>query len=149
MTVKQQIKDYLQQANYMQVATVAGGQPWVCTVHFVEDDDMNLYWLSLPSRRHSLEIASHNKIAVTVPIKFDLPVVGIQAEGIAEVVQEPARIEIVMKKYVEKYDIGQAFYDNFIAGKNQHAMYRFNPGKYFLFDEVNYPGEGRKAVDFT
>lgn len=140
------IRQYLPSARMMQVATVSGSQPWICTVYFVEDDELNLYWLSLPTRRHSQEIAVHNKIAIAVPIKFDKPVTGIQAEGTAEVVTDRQAIADVMERYVERYNSGQQFYDRFVAGQNQHALYRFTPTKYVLFDEVNFPDDGRKEI---
>jgi uncharacterized protein YhbP (UPF0306 family) len=144
MEVKHLIQKYLQQARMMQIATVDADQPWICTVYGVEDEDLNLYWLSLPSRRHSEEIAMHNKIAVAVPIKFDKPVVGIQAEGRAEVVKDAEQIRKVMKIYVEKYNAGKQFYDNFIAGKNEHWLYKFTPSNFVLFDEITYKEDTRK-----
>ena len=140
------IRSYLPRGRMMQIATVADGQPWICTVYYVEDDDMNLYWLSLPTRRHSQEIAKNNKIAVAVPVKFDKPVVGIQAEGTAEAVADKAVIAAVMQRYVERYNSGQQFYDNFVAGKNQHVLFKFTPASYVLFDEVNFPDDGRREV---
>lgn len=137
--VERLVKDYLQQGRMMQVATVRDGQPWICTVYFVADAQENFYWLSLPERRHSKEIANHSKVAVAVPIKFDMPVIGIQAEGRAEVVSDHNEIASAMKLYTEKYESGKKFYDNFVAGKNQHVLYRFSPKAIVLFDEVTYP----------
>lgn len=140
------IRGYLPQGRMMQIATVSGDQPWICTVYFVEDDDLNLYWLSWPTRRHSQEIAAHNKVAVAVPIKFDKPVTGIQAEGTAAVVTDKQVIASVMKRYAERYGSGRQFYDRYLAGENQHVLYRFTPTKYVLFDEVTFPNDGRKEI---
>lgn len=141
------IRQYLPKGRMMQVATVSGDQPWICTVYFVEDDDLNLYWLSLPTRRHSQEIAAHSKVAVAVPIKFDKPVTGIQAEGVAEPVTDKQTIADIMRRYVDRYNSGQQFYDLFVAGQNQHVLYKFTPSKYVLFDEVTFPDDGRKEIN--
>lgn len=141
MEVSGLIKKYLGEAKMMQVATVKGDQPWICTVYFMEDDNLNLFWLSLPTRRHSQEIASHNKIAVTVPIKFDQPVIGIQAEGTADIANKPKQIADIMKLYTNRYNAGEDFYNNFVTGKNQHLLYRFTPKRFVLFDEVNFPDD--------
>lgn len=141
------IRQYLPKGRMMQVATVGGDQPWICTVYFVEDDDLNLYWLSLPTRRHSQEIAAHSKVAVAVPIKFDKPVTGIQAEGVAEPVTDKQTIADIMRRYVDRYNSGQQFYDLFVAGQNQHVLYKFTPSKYVLFDEVTFPDDGRKEIN--
>ena len=138
------VKKYLARGRMMQIATVDGDQPWVCTVYYVEDEKQNLYWLSLPSRRHSREIAKHSKVAVALPIKFDKnPIIGIQAEGTAGVVTEADEVAKVMKKYVQKYNAGKDFYENFVAGKNQHHLYKFTPSQYYLFDETSF-SDGQK-----
>lgn len=129
----------------MQIATVSGDQPWICTVYFVEDENLNLYWLSLPSRRHSQEIAKHKKIAIAIPIKFDKnPIIGIQAEGRAEVVTDSKQVARIMKSYTERYNAGKEFYDNFVAGKNKHLLYQFKPENFVLFDEVRFPNNPRQ-----
>jgi uncharacterized protein YhbP (UPF0306 family) len=143
MKVQGLIKKYLRQGRVMQVATSSDGQPWVCTVYFVPDEQHNLYWLSWPTRRHSQEIEQNNKIAATVPIKSGKPVIGIQAEGVAEIIKEIMVVEKIMQKYVDKYESGKDFYELFKAGKNHHQLYKFTPNKYFLFDEVNFP-DGQK-----
>jgi uncharacterized protein YhbP (UPF0306 family) len=146
MEVLDLIRNYLPQARMMQVATVRDDQPWVSTVYFVEDDDLNLYWLSLPSRRHSQHIARNNRVAAAVPIKLDGPVIGVQAEGIAEAVADKEVIARVMQRYIGRYDKGQKFYDNFVAGQNKHVLFRLKPKAYVLFDEVTFPTDGRKEV---
>jgi uncharacterized protein YhbP (UPF0306 family) len=138
------IKQYLSQGKMMQIATVNGDQPWICTVYFVEDEQLNLYWLSLPTRRHSQDIKAHNKVAVAIPIKTDQPVIGIQAEGTAEVVNEHETIAKIMKLYTVRYNVGKSFYNNFVAGKNEHCLYRFMPTNFVLFDEVTSQDNTRK-----
>lgn len=125
-----------------QLATSANGQPWVCSVYYVVDDELNLYWLSFPNRRHSQEIGKNNKVAITIAVKTDLPVVGLQAEGAAELVKDSKQIEKITKLYVDRYNAGQNFYNNFLEGKNKHMMYKFTPKKFTLFDEVNFPEDG-------
>jgi uncharacterized protein YhbP (UPF0306 family) len=141
---KDLVTKYLKQGRIMQVATSADSRPWVCTVYFIPDEQQNLYWLSLPIRRHSLEIAKNNKIAIAIAVKFDKnPIIGIQSEGSATVVEDEETVKKVLPAYVEKYGNGKDFYELFKAGKNQHQLYKFTPSKYFLFDEVNF-SDGQK-----
>jgi uncharacterized protein YhbP (UPF0306 family) len=123
----------------MQLATSKAGNPWICTVYFVADKSLNLYWLSLPTRRHSMELMEDRRAAITVAVKLDQPVIGVQAEGFVEVVTHAGTVKGVMEKYVAKYGSGKDFYDNFVQGTNDHRMYRFTPSRFSLFDEVNYP----------
>jgi uncharacterized protein YhbP (UPF0306 family) len=144
MEVSELIKKYLLQGKMMQIATCDGGLPWVCTVYFVPDGQQNLYWLSLPARRHSQEIAKNNKIAIAIAIKYDKnPIIGIQAEGIAEAISDLGVVEKVLPYYVEKYGNGKDFVELFKAGENQHNLYKLKPSKYELFDETNF-SDGQK-----
>jgi uncharacterized protein YhbP (UPF0306 family) len=143
------VKDLVKQnihgdSELMQLATVDGDQPWACTVHFVADDESNLYWLSLPTRRHSQEVAKHGKVAAAIVVKPSMPVIGVQVEGDAEEISDKETVAAVMKRYVAKYNKGQKFYDNFVAGKNEHRLYKLTPHLFVLFDEVNFPDSGRQ-----
>ncbi len=139
MDPKELIKQHLEQGKVMQIATAKDGRPWICTVYFVADKAMNLYWLSLPTRRHSMEIMEDRYAAITVAVKLDKPVIGVQAEGTVQVVTHAGTVQGIMEKYVAKYDYGHDFYDNFVQDKGQHRMYCFAPERFSLFDEVNFP----------
>lgn len=130
----------------MQLATVGAGKPWVCSLYYVADDNLNLYWLSLPGRRHSQEIVDNPNVSIAIAVKTDQPVIGIQAEGRAEIIKNKQIIKKVMELYVEKYNTGQNFYENFAAGKNRHEMYCFAPKSYVLFDELNFPDNPRQEI---
>jgi uncharacterized protein YhbP (UPF0306 family) len=118
----------------MQIATVSGGKPWICTVYYVLRNK-NFYWLSFPERRHSKEIADDAHVAIAVAVKQNKPVIGIQAEGTARMVQDQAEVAAVLSLYVEKYGQGKEFVQRFIAGENQHSLYCMTPTKVMLFDE--------------
>ncbi|MDZ7785572.1 MAG: pyridoxamine 5'-phosphate oxidase family protein [Candidatus Saccharibacteria bacterium] len=141
MATRHNISDAFKVASLMQVATSAELQPWVCTVYFVADDDFSLYWLSWPERRHSREIAKNDKVAIAIAVKHDQPVIGIQAEGRAEVVRDGKIVEEILPKYVKKYGAGKDFIERFKAGDNEHQLYKFTPSKIVLFDEKNNPPE--------
>lgn len=135
------VKDYLQgNTRAMQIATVKGGKPWVATVYFVVDNDLNIYWLSWPERRHSQELTVQSDIAGTVVIKTDQPVVGVQFAGHAVEVTDSSIVQDVMKLYVAKYSTGEGFSDAFAVGTNRHCMYRLVPTELSLFDELHFPG---------
>ncbi len=147
MNPKDIASKYLADSKTMQLATVAGNQPWISTVYFVADERMNLYWLSWPSRRHSLEISQNNKAAIAIAIKLDQPVIGLQAEGTVSIVEDSEEVAKVMKLYTAKYGSGQKFYKNFITNRNQHNMYKFIAKKFVLFDEVNFPDDSPLEIE--
>lgn len=140
MELKQAIEKHFNEAQHMQVATFHDEQPWVCTVYFVHDDALNLYWLSWPERRHSQEIAKNSRVAVAIAVKPDMPVIGVQGEGKAAAIKDIDIIEYVMAGYIKKYGLGKDFVRRFKAGTNHHQLYRFIPARYVLFDEQNVSG---------
>ena len=127
----------------MQVATVAYKKPWICNVFFVVDEEDNFYWLSYPDRRHSLEIKKNQHTAIAIVIKKSLPVIGLQAEGTSEIVEDEPTVKFILEKYIEKYGEGKSFYDNFLQKKNKHFLYKFTPEKLIYLDEKNLGPEGR------
>jgi len=133
-------RGYLQSgdARTMQLATVSDGRPWVATVYFVADDDMNLYWLSWPDRMHSSNIAAVSDAAAAVVVKADQPVIGVQMAGEAQEVSDPVVVREMTEKYIAKYRQGEQFYPAFLAGTNRHKMYRLSPTRVQLFDELHH-----------
>jgi len=140
MNAQNLILKYLAEAKVLQLATVGDdSRPWISNVHFVSDKAGNIYWLSTENRRHSIEIESNENIAASIVVKSDMPVIGIQAEGIAEKVSDIAIIGRIMPSYVKKHGTGKEFYKRALAGINDHKLYRMKPSFYSLFDEVNFP----------
>ncbi len=144
--VEPRIREHLQVGRMMQLATVCGDQPWCCTVYFVADEDLNLYWISSPERRHSQELHQHEKIAAAIPIKYTPgeQVIGIQVEGGGHLVENPTEIKEAIRLYADRYQRGEDWYNDFIAGKNNHKLYRLKPRLFVLFDEVAFPNDPRK-----
>jgi uncharacterized protein YhbP (UPF0306 family) len=142
------IKQYLLERYMMQLATVSGDQPWVCTVYFVVDENFNLYWASLPSRRHSREIADHPKVAVAVPAVFvkGKPIAGLQIEGEAYVMNDTPAIKPIAEKYAKKFGRDKQWIEDMSNLKTEHRMYMLAPSKYVLFDEVNFPQNTRHEL---
>ncbi|HSW77897.1 MAG TPA: pyridoxamine 5'-phosphate oxidase family protein [Candidatus Chromulinivoraceae bacterium] len=128
--------DEINRQKVMQLATTKAGQPWVCSVYFVVDDG-KFYWLSLPDRRHSRELAQNKKAAVTIAIKQSMPVIGLQAEGTVRTVRNLDEIERVLAVYVKKYKQGVNFVERFKKGENRHMLYCLTPREIMLFDESN------------
>lgn len=139
MEAERLIKEHLPVGKTMQVATSQDNQPWVCTVYYIADELQRLYWLSLPTRKHSKHLVQNDQAAIAIAIKADKPVIGIQAKGCVEPVTDQGEVKHVMQLYAAKYEgAGKDFFDNFVEGTNQHVMYRFTPETFVLFDEVDF-----------
>ncbi len=129
--IRKIIKDYLKEAKMMQLATVSGGKPWVCNVWFAADNDLNIYWFSSITRRHSEEVMNdpHVAAAICLPLTPADPARGIQLEGTAELLSKPADIAVAMKHYV-----GRVFNLKQVKQFMQHLD---RPHKFISFTYVN------------
>jgi uncharacterized protein YhbP (UPF0306 family) len=73
------IREYIDKSLHMSLGTSQDNKPWVCEVHFVFDDQLNLYFRSLKSRRHSQEIAANPNVAGNIVAQH---LVGEKAHGV-------------------------------------------------------------------
>lgn len=150
MNLKSLINKYLQEAKLMQLATSVNNQPWICSVWFATDENMNIYWLSSTTRRHSKEVLKNNKVAgaITLPQTPNDPPRGLQFQGIAKLLTEQKDIDKAMSVYAgrifKKEDIIE-----FMENKEKpHRFYRIKPTQFVLFDAVNFPENSRQGLNF-
>lgn len=137
MNLEPTIQKYLDQHEIMQLATERDGQPWCCSLHYVVDDALTFYWMSFADRRHSQEIAANPKAAIAVAVKTDLPVIGIQVEGDAVQITDPADIEAAARLYNQKIVRSQEWLDAYLAGNDEgFTFYKLVPRMFVLFDRV-------------
>ncbi len=142
------IKQYLTDKKDMQLATVADGSPWICTVYFVHDENFNLYWTSGRSRQHSVEILKDSRSAVTV-VRDNERKQALQIIGNAYEVADDD-LERVHELYQSKY--GSKDYD--LEEMKQHqpdgrSYWIFKPSEISLWDEVNFPEAPKQKYDIS
>jgi uncharacterized protein YhbP (UPF0306 family) len=147
MELRTLIRDYLHQAKMMQVATSVNDQPWACTVYFAFDEDFNLYWISLPTRRHSKEIEQNNMVAGTIvfPHTPGDDVRGLQFQGVATYLSGDEATQ-GMKYYAKRYGMDQERVGLILDGSDGHVCYKITPNLFVLFDEVNFPDDPRQEL---
>jgi uncharacterized protein YhbP (UPF0306 family) len=146
MDIKELISGYLNSQYMMQVATESNRQPWICTVYYAVDSDLNLYWLSLPTRKHSKEIKINNKIAAAIPVVFvnGEKVVGIQVQGIAEELESSSNFRKIAELYADIFNRTKDWVEDFCKNETDHKLYKITPKKFVLFDERNFPEDPRQ-----
>lgn len=138
------IRKYIRTGHMMQLASLSGKQPWICTLYYVADDELNLYWASLPTRRHSQEITAHSSVAVAIPVQFQQgkKVIGLQIEAKATQLTG-ADIAPAAQLYAERFGRDATWVDDIARGKTEHRMYRCTPELIVLFDEQHFPHNTR------
>ncbi len=148
--VKQLIMEYLDEGKLMQIATSNAGRPWIATVWYAHDKDMNLYWISKRMRRHSMELEKNPNVAGTIvkphTVGSGEKVRGLQFEGTARPCngrEFKIADELYMKKYPDADRVPPILkgVTNFIA-----TFYVAKPSAIVLFDEINFPKDPRQEL---
>jgi uncharacterized protein YhbP (UPF0306 family) len=146
MDLQKLAREYQDSVKHMQLATVSNGQPWMCTVYFVADQDNNLYWTSGRDRQHSLEILADPKAAATI-VKDTEKKQALQMSGIAEEVAIED-LDFVHKLYQSKFGPKDYNVDDMRERTASGRSYWvFKPSVAMFWDEVNFPDQPKQQLD--
>lgn len=139
MNIESIIRDHLATILVMQLATATGGQPWLCNVHFAYDDDLNLYWLSESSTRHSQDIAHNPHVAAAMAVHTVMPLVGVQIEGDAVRLDDLKAHEAILRTYAKRHD-REAWVEELLNSNGSSlGLYKLTPRLIQIFDLKNFP----------
>lgn len=130
----------------MQLATVSEGSPWVCSVWFGFDDNLNIYFFSAINRRHSLEIEEDGRVAGAIALPQtpqDQPR-GLQFEGKAEKLTNETDIAHARQTYESRIFDAETIDKFMVDQERPHSFYKITPSKFVLFDVVNFPDNSRQ-----
>lgn len=131
----------------MQLATFRGSQPWICTLHFVADQESNIYWISKSTRRHSEDIAKNPQVAVAIAVHTEKPLIGVQAEGSATIISDADDARKIMDIYIDHHGTDKSFAQSIVDGTNEHKVYKFAPTRFSLFDLEHFASQS--PVEWT
>ena len=129
--LKRDIANYFDEAKMMQLATARDNKPWICNVWFASDKDLNIYWISSTTRRHSEELKDNDHVAAAmcqVSDPKDTAKGGIQLEGIAHEVTNPLEMAKALKLYVARGIFTLDQLKKFMADATKpHRFYKITP----------------------
>lgn len=138
MELRKLIDEYYAANKHLQLATSIDSQPWLCTVYYVSDADLNIYWTSGRSRRHSLEVMANPKVAITI-VKDVEHKQALQIIGEAHEVED-TDLERVHQVYTSKFGPKPDYLEDIRKhADNGRAYWVFKPTSIELWDEVNFP----------
>jgi len=132
--VEQTLRDYLPNIIHMSLATSANNKPWVCEVHFVYDQDLNLYFRSLADRRHSQELAANPSVSGNIVVQHgptDKPR-GVYFEGQAEQLAVNDASDPVYNLFQARFGMEPEIIDD--AKNGGHQFYKIAVSAYYVFD---------------
>lgn len=140
---------YLKSQKLTTLAT-CGDRPWVATVYYVIDNDLNLYLLTSPKTEHGQNIAQNDQVACNI---FDShqqvtdKKVGIQIQGTASVVNAVQKIKWLLKMWheINPGKEGILNYQNMKDKVIDAKVYKVTPSRIKFFNEELYPEEEFKV----
>lgn len=146
MDIEKVIREYLPTIVHMSLATSDGTRPWVCEVHFAYDEDLNLYYRSLTSRRHSQEIAKNSRVAGNIVVQHALnePGRGVYFEGVATLLESGEELQKAFECIKERLEED----DDILTDAQKpdgHKFYKISVETYYVFG----PFEGRPSQKYT
>lgn len=135
LNVEELVRDYLPGVIHMSLATCANNMPWVCEVHYVFDDDLNLYFRSLASRRHSKEIAINPAVAGNIIEQHEKGQKprGVYFEGRAAQITDASENHPAYKLYCERFGTGSEILEEARA-IDGHQFYKIDVSSFYVFD---------------
>ena len=137
MNIKQLALNHLKDSFVMQLATSKDGQPWICNVHFLAEEDLTLYWMSEQDSRHSEDIAANPKVAAAIAVHTEMPLIGVQLEGDAKLL-DFAGNEKILQAYASRHH-RETLVADALAGRVPFKLYELTPRLVQIFDLKNFP----------
>lgn len=142
--VEKAIREYLPEVVHMSLATSHENKPWVCEVHFVYDNDLNLYFISKPHRRHSQEIETNPNVAGNIVKQHGVGEKprGVYFEGTAELLDNVDENHRAFKLYCQRFGTNNSIL------ADGHKFYKITVQKYYMFDSKESSPSQKYELDW-
>lgn len=134
VNVEQIIQEYIDKSLHMSLATVSENKPWVCELHFAYDENLNLYFRSLTSRRHSQEISRNPYVAGNIvrQHKLDEYPHAIYFEGRAELVADEGEFQKLFGYFKQRQDVDESIIND-AKKEDGHKFYKVTVENWYAF----------------
>ncbi len=134
MDVEKTVREYIEKSAHLSLATVNSDKPWVCEVHFAYDKDLNLYFRSLKSRRHSQEIAHNPHVAGSIVKQHKLGEYphAIFFEGTAAIIESDEERQKVFPYFEARLGTGASALED-ARRDDGHQFYKITVENWYAF----------------
>ena len=135
MDIEQEIRAYLPDIVHMSLGTSQDNRPWVCEVHFVYDEQLNLYFRSLLSRRHSQEIVMNPRVAGNIVTQHELgqKVRAVYFEGLANQITNSEEKDSVFNLFKDRLGVPETIRQE-ADQPDGHQFFKISVTTFYLFD---------------
>lgn len=136
MNMEAIIREYINKSFHMSLGTCVDNKPWVCELHFGYDENLNLYYRSLTSRRHSQEIAQNPNVAGNIVKQHAIDEVphGIYFEGKAELVNDEAGRQAAYAAMKQRFNTPESKLEE-SRNPEGHQFYKVTVTKWYAFGQ--------------
>lgn len=153
MTTKQQdlehIKKYLSSHFQLVLATV-GTHPWVSTLYYSIDADLNIYFLTSPKTIHGKQLAKNPKVAVAISDSPQTPASkkkGLQIYGLCKQISGARKVTHAITLWKQTLGVTSDIYsyEGMLKKAISGRMYKITPKKIKFFNEELWE-EGKERL---
>lgn len=139
---KKILSEYMSKHRLMSVATY-GDHPWVASVYYVSDENLDLYFFSSPESEHSIHIEKNPNVACAIADSTQMPAdvkLGLQIFGEASVENAIPKLKWMFKMYGKLYPSTREKhnYKNFETKVLKSKLYKVEPKKIKFFNQELY-----------
>lgn len=132
------VRENIGKTIHMSLATAHDNIPWVCEVHFAYDNNLNLYYSSLTSRRHSQEISSNPQVAGNIVRQHsaeEYPL-GLYFEGKARLLESESDMQEAYAVLSKQQGTTK---EDFEDAKNpeKHRFYKITVSNWYIFGKLD------------
>ena len=149
------IEPYIENVKLLVIASSDKNHPWIATVFYCYDEELNLYFLSRLARRHSQEIVRNKRVAVAIADQnqiFGNKMKGLQIEGTCIPLngkEAKNAFELYKKRFVKVEGFMPEkslvrYEESFSKGEVIHRVWKIIPTKIKIFDESRYGDVGKE-----
>jgi uncharacterized protein YhbP (UPF0306 family) len=137
---KKMVLDFLAEGKQMAIATY-GDHPWIATVYYVFDGNLNIYFLSSQKTLHVKNILRNQEVAIAIAAgnqPISKPKRGLQMYGVAEQIYGLEKVKYSLKLWKTNLSvINPALTAKAVNGK----MFKVVPKRIKLFDQTLFKVE--------
>lgn len=139
---KKNVLDFLGLYKLMTVATY-GDHPWIASVFYSFDKDLNIYFISTPTTIHGRQMEKNNKVTAAIADSHQKPSDvkrGLQIYGCVEKISGVNKIRHALRLWKDFLNVNRPdiSLENMKKGLYKGRMYRLTPKKIKLFDQEKF-----------
>ncbi len=139
---KKDVLEFLKKYRLMCLATY-GDHPWIASVFYSYDKDLNIYFISVPTTIHATQIEKNDKVAAAIVDSNQKPSdvkKGLQIYGRVEKISGINKINYALRLWKEFLNVQrpEISFENMKKGLYKGRLYKLTPKKIKLFDQEKF-----------